>query len=152
MPKPQRMSVQDIAEVLVSEMEEMKKTARTLHRAVEDSKRVLPAIGEQLRRTEQTKLEVNTEPMRAILSRFETLSQQRQVLPTWAGLSLLVVSLMAAFGVYFSVQQRGRAEKLENAVGIYQQYLRETDQGGRFQEWLDSPAPAESAPTGGDSE
>ena len=41
---------------MVSEMGEMKKTADKVHRAVEESKRVLPAIGHQLTRVEQTKL------------------------------------------------------------------------------------------------
>lgn len=79
MPKSQRMSVQDIAEVLVSEMEEMKKTARTLHRAVEESKRVLPAIGKQLTEVQQMKVQVNTDPLRGFLSEFETLSKKRGV-------------------------------------------------------------------------
>lgn len=144
MPKSQRMSVQDIAEVLVSEMGEMKKTADKLHRAVEESKRVLPAIGHQLTRVEQTKLQVNTEPMQAILKRFETLSEENNRLPMGIVIWLVVASLGALAGTFFAFSYAGEVnelteqiEKLETGISVYQEYLGDTEQQERFQKWIE---------------
>ena len=142
--KPKRMNVQDIAEVLLDELDKMEKTAQTIQRAVEDSKQVLPAIGDQLTRIEQTRVQVDTGPMQAILSRFETLSRQNDRVPTWAAIWLVVASLGALAGIYFAFvyygevgEVGGRVESLEQAVEVYQKYLGETGKGEEFQQWVD---------------
>ena len=142
--KPKRMNVQDIAEVLLDELDKMEKTAQTIQRAVEDSKQVLPAIGDQLTRIEQTRVQVDTGPMQAILSRFETLSRQNDRVPTWAAIWLVVASLGALAGIYFAFVYYGevrelteRVESLENGVSVYQEYLDETEKEEEFQQWVD---------------
>lgn len=63
-------------------------------------------------------------------------------IPNWAALALLVASLVAVFGVYFALDYRGEAKRLENVEDIYRQYLQDTEQGERFQEWLKAPRSA----------
>lgn len=143
--KPKRMNVQDIAEVLLDELGKMEKTARIIHRAVEESKRVLPAIGNQLTRVEQTRLQIDREPLQAFLSEFKRVSKERAVLPRWAVIWLVVVHVVAIAAIFFAFNDSRQAdelteevESLRNTVSVYQEYLQDTEQQERFQEWIEA--------------
>ncbi len=142
------MNVQDIAEVLLDELDKMEKTARTIHRAVEESKKVLPAISNQLTRVEQTRLQIDREPLQAFLSEFKRISKERAVLPGWSAIWLVVVHLVAVVAIYFAFVGSGQVDELsdelteelgslKNTVSVHQEYLQDTEQQERFQEWIE---------------
>jgi predicted nucleic acid-binding Zn-ribbon protein len=146
--KPKKMNVQDIAEVLLDELDKMEKTARTIHRAVEESKKVLPAISNQLTRVEQTRLQIDREPLQAFLSEFKRISKERAVLPGWSAIWLVVVHLVAVVAIYFAFVGSGQVDELsdelteelgslKNTVSVHQEYLQDTEQQERFQEWIE---------------
>lgn len=75
--KPKRMNVQDIAEILLDELDKLEGTAKTIQQANQETKKVLAMVGDQLTRLEKTPVRVDTKPIEASLKRFETLYAEK---------------------------------------------------------------------------
>jgi len=126
--KTKRTSIDTIAEVLVDELGKMEANTKQIQK---ESLRMQQIASKPI--------EVNTEPIRAILKRFETLSTQKSLVPVWSYVVTVVSVVLLCAACLVAYLQYQDKEQAQGRVETFSQYIRESDQVERFNQWLDSP-------------
>jgi len=125
MKNRQRMNVQDIAEVLVAEIEDFKKVAMKLEETGRLNREVSQAMGHRLQEMKDTRLKVDTTDLREFIKDFKRLKESKTQVPQWIVI-LLVVSIFGAFfGWGFAFKEyRQKHEVIRQYEVLYQEYER----------------------------
>ena len=125
MKNRQRMNVQDIAEVLVAEIEDFKKVAMKLEETGRLNREVSQTMGHRLQEMKDTRLKVDTTDLREFIKDFKRLKESKSQVPQWIVI-LLVVSIFGAFfGWGFAFKEYGqKQEVIQQYNRLYLEYER----------------------------
>lgn len=118
-----RMNVQDIAEVLVAEMENFKKVALKLEETGKQNKEVAQEIAHKLQQMKSTHLKIDTTEIKGILDDFKHLRKAKKQIPEWIVLLLVISIFGAVFGWGFAFKEsQEKKEIIEQYQLLYQEY------------------------------
>lgn len=122
-----RMNVQDIAEVLVAEMEDFKKVALKLEETGKQTKEVAQEMEHKLQQMKSTHLKIDTTEMKGYVEDIKQLRKAKKQIPEWIVLLLVLSIFGAVFGWGFAFKEsQEKKEVIEQYQLLYQEYEKVT--------------------------